>query len=173
MFLWICIVVGVIFLDQLTKWLAVIFLEGGPSVPVISWFIQFSYVENTGAAWGMFGEPGQRWIFLTLSSIAIVAILLYVFIAKPKSVLLRTALAFIVGGGIGNMIDRVLLGYVVDFLDFTFMDFPVFNVADSFVCIGAAMMMLYIILDTIKDYKNGKQKADIAEGDRNDGGDEA
>jgi len=173
MFLWICIAVGVILLDQLTKWLAIVFLENGPSVPVISWFIQFSYVENTGAAWGMFGEPGQRWIFLTLSSIAIVAILLYVFIMKPKSLLLRISLAFIVGGGIGNMIDRVLLGYVVDFLEFTFIEFPVFNVADSFVCIGAAMMVLYIVLDTIKEYKNGKQKADIAEGDRNGGGDEA
>ncbi len=173
MFIWICVTVGVIFLDQLTKWLAVIFLQGNPPVPFIDWFIRFTYVENTGAAWGMFGAPDQRWIFMTLSAVAIVAVSLYVFIMKPKNLLLLLSLAFIVGGGIGNMIDRVLLGYVVDFLDFTFMRFPVFNVADSFVCIGAAMLILYIVIDTVKEYKNGKQKVDIADGDRSDRGDQA
>ena len=173
MFVWICVAVGVIFLDQLTKWLAVIFLQGNPPVPFIDWFIRFTYVENTGAAWGMFGAPDQRWIFMTLSTVSIVAVVLYMFIMKPKNPLLRISLAFIVGGGIGNMIDRVLLGYVVDFLDFTFMDFPVFNVADSFVCIGAAMLILYIVIDTVKEYKNGKQKADTSDGDRQGGGDEA
>ena len=110
---------------------------------------------------------------MTLSTVAIIAIRLYVFIMKPKSLLLRTSLGFIVGGGIGNMIDRVLLGFVVDFLEFTFIDFPVFNVADSFVCIGAAMLILYLVIDTVKEYKNGKHKADIADGDSNGGGDEA
>ena len=173
MFLFVCIAVGVIFLDQLTKWLTVIFLDPKMPTTVIDWFIRFRYVENTGAAWGMFGEPGQRWIFMTLSTVAIIAILLYVFIMKPKTLLLRTSLGFIVGGGIGNMIDRVLLGFVVDFLEFTFIDFPVFNVADSFVCIGAAMLILYFVIDVIKDYKNGKQKADTAVGDGGRGGDEA
>ena len=74
--------------------------------------------------------------------------------------------------GIGNMIDRVLLGYVVDFLEFTFIDFPVFNVADSFVCIGAALMILYLLIDTVKEYRNGrKQKTDTADVKRD--GDEA
>lgn len=172
MFLFVCIAVGVIFLDQLTKWLTVIFLDPKMPTTVIDWFIRFRYVENTGAAWGMFGEPGQRWIFMTLSTVAIIAILLYVFIMKPKSLLLRTSLGFIVGGGIGNMIDRVLLGFVVDFLEFTFIDFPVFNVADSFVCIGAALMILYLVIDTVKEYKNGrKQKTDTADVKRD--GDEA
>ena len=160
MFLWICIVVGVVFLDQLTKWLTVIFLDVYETAPFISWFMDFHHIRNTGAAWGMFGEPDQRWIFMTLSSVAIIAILLFVFIAKPKSLLLRTALAFIVGGGIGNMIDRIFLEYVVDFLRFTFIKFPVFNVADSFVCVGAAMMVLYILIDTVKEYKNEKRKTD-------------
>ena len=173
MFAFICVAVFAIFLDQVTKWLAVIFLEGNPPVPVIEWFIRFSYVENTGAAWGMFGKPDQRWIFMTLSSVAIVAILLYVFIAKPKDPLLKYSLALIAAGGIGNMIDRVLLGYVVDFLEFTFIDFPVFNVADSFVCIGAAMLILYLIIDTVKEYKNGKHKADTSGSNGDGGGDEA
>ncbi len=159
MFVFLCIATAVVFLDQVTKWLAVVFLEGGPSVPFISWLLRFSYVENTGAAWGMFGEPDQRWIFMTLSSVAIAAVVLYMFIGKPKSRWLTVALSFVVGGGIGNMIDRVLYGYVVDFLEFTFMKFPVFNVADSFVCVGAAMLLIYILIDTVKEYKNGK--ADI------------
>ncbi len=164
--------IGVIFLDQVSKWLAVVFLEGSAPVPVIDWFIRFRYTRNTGAAWGMFGEENERWIFMTLSVIAIVAVLLYMFIAKPKSPLLCTALAFVCGGGIGNMIDRVAYGYVVDFLEFTFMDFPIFNVADSFVCIGAAMLMLYLVLDTVKEYKNGK-KTDAAKSNGDRGGDEA
>ena len=159
MFVFICAVVLAVFLDQITKWLAVIFLAGNPPVPVIEWFIRFSYVENTGAAWGMFGAPDQRWIFMTLSSVAIIAILLYVFIAKPKNPLLKYSLALIVAGGIGNMIDRIMLGYVVDFLEFTFIDFPVFNVADSCVCIGAGMMVLYCILSMRDEAKKQKESA--------------
>ncbi|MBE6599593.1 MAG: signal peptidase II [Ruminococcaceae bacterium] len=163
MFVFLCITVGVVFLDQMTKWLAVAFVEGGPSVPFIPWLLRFTYVENTGAAWGMFGKPDQRWIFMTLSTLAIAAVFLYMFIGKPKSRFLTVALAFVVGGGIGNMIDRVLYGYVVDFLDLTFMDFPVFNVADSFVCVGAGMLILYLILDTIKECKDGKKNSDTSD----------
>ena len=173
MFIWICTVIAAVFLDQITKWLAVIFLEGNPSVPFIDWLLRFSYVEYTGAAWGMFGAPDQRWIFMTLSTVAIVAVLLYMFIMKPKNRLLKYSLALIVAGGIGNMIDRVMLGYVVDFLEFTFIEFPVFNVADSFVCVGAAMMILYLIIDTVKEYKNGKQDTDASAGDGENGGDKA
>ena len=71
------------------------------------------------------------------------------------------------------MIDRIFLGYVVDFLEFTFIDFPVFNIADSFVCVGAAMLILYFVIDVIKDCKNGKQKADTAAGNGGRGRDEA
>lgn len=171
MFVWICIVLGAVYLDQITKWLAVIFLQGHPPVPVIDWFIRFTYLENRGAAWGMLSD--HRWVFMVLSSVAIIGVTLYVFIMKPKDPLLRVSLAFVTAGGIGNMIDRIFLGYVVDFLEFTFIDFPVFNVADSFVCIGAAMLILYFVIDVIKDYKNGKQKADTAVGDGGRGGDEA
>ena len=171
MFVWICIVLGAVYLDQITKWLAVIFLQGHPPVPVIDWFIRFTYLENRGAAWGMLSD--HRWVFMVLSSVAIIGVTLYVFIMKPKDPLLRVSLAFVTAGGIGNMIDRIFLGYVVDFLEFTFIDFPVFNVADSFVCIGAAMLILYFVIDVINYYKNVKQKADTAVGDGGRGGDEA
>lgn len=176
-FIWLCIIAVAVFADQLTKWLAVIFLKGGEAVGVIPWLIEFSYTENRGAAWGMFSD--QRWIFMVVSTIAIVGILVFLFLKRPTDKLLVSALLLIVSGGIGNMIDRVLLGYVVDFLNFTFIDFPVFNVADSFVCIGAGLMMLYLIISTVKEYKNEKESksnqtasANADSGDRGDGGNE-
>ena len=69
-----------------------------------------------------------------------------------------SSLALIIAGGIGNMIDRVVLGAVIDFITFDFMEFPIFNGADSFVCVGAGMLMLYMILETVKEYKNEKDK---------------
>lgn len=174
-FVWLCIISLLVFVDQLSKWLAVIFLQGSEAVSVIPWFIQFDFLEggNTGAAWGMFGEPGQRWIFITISTVAILAIFAYLIIVRPKQKLLVSALLLILAGGIGNMIDRLALGYVVDFLEFTFMKFPTFNVADSFVCIGAAVLILYLIISTVKEYKNEKQsKSDELSNNRSDGGNE-
>ena len=156
MFIWICIMVGAIFVDQITKWLAVIFLQGNGVIgwTGVDWFIRFRYVENRGAAWGMFSD--QRWVFMIFSTVAIVAVLAFMFIKKPKNKLLCAALSLIVAGGIGNMIDRIFVGYVVDFLEFSFMDFPVFNGADCFVCIGAAMLILYLTMDTVREMKADK-----------------
>jgi signal peptidase II len=100
---------------------------------------------------------------MTFSTIAIVAVLVFMFVKKPKSPLLNASLSLIVAGVIGNMIDRVFVGYVVDFLDFTFMDFPVFNGADCFVCIGAGMLILYLVLDTVREMRADKLKKAEAE----------
>ena len=83
---------------------------------------------------------------MVVSAVSIVALSVYLIRKKPKSRLLCLSLAFVIGGGIGNMIDRVALGYVVDMIDFRLIHFAVFNVADSFVCVGAGMLMLYLIL---------------------------
>lgn len=160
MWLWILIIIASIWLDQLTKWLAVTFLQGNPSVPIIPDVLQLTYLENRGAAFGMLQD--QRWVFLVISTVGITAVLLYLFIKRPTSKLLCTAIALIVGGGIGNMIDRVLLGYVVDFIDFCLINFAIFNVADSFVCVGAGMLALWVILDTVKEEK--RKKAAEAQG---------
>ena len=119
---------------------------------------RFSYVENRGAAFGMLDE--HRWVFMIISTVAIVALLVYLLKFAPKNNFLMIGLSLVIGGGIGNMIDRVAYGYVVDFLDFC--AFPnlwmwVFNVADACVCVGAGMVMLYFIIDIVKDAK--KQKA--------------
>ena len=150
MLIWFFVIVGAVILDQLSKWLVVTYLpaEGAQIIPGV---LRFTYVENRGAAFGMLAD--QRWVFIIISTVAIAAITFYMFKYKPEGWLVRCSLAFIIGGGIGNMIDRVLLSYVVDFIDFC--AFPevwkwVFNIADSFVCVGAGMLILYLILDTIR-----------------------
>ena len=154
MFLWIAIMILAVFLDQITKYLTILFLKPIDTLPIIKNVIHLTYVENTGAAFGMM--KNQRWLFMIVSTVAIIALLLYLFKKKTQPKLENLAIAFIVGGGIGNMIDRVFLGYVVDMIDFRLINFAVFNVADSFVCVGAGLLMLYIILSGVKEYKEEK-----------------
>lgn len=150
MLIWFFVIVGAIFLDQLSKWLVVTYLPDG-GFELIPGVLRFTYVENRGAAFGMLAD--HRWVFIIVSTLALAAIAFYMFKFKPEGALVRCSLAFIIGGGIGNMIDRMLLSYVIDFIDFC--AFPqvwkwVFNIADSFVCVGAGMLILYLIMDTIK-----------------------
>ncbi|MBQ7392695.1 MAG: signal peptidase II, partial [Clostridia bacterium] len=108
----IAIIAGVIGLDQLTKWLAVVYLQGEASFPLWRDVLHFTYVENTGMAFGMMKD--HRWVFMVFSTIAIVALSVYLFRFRPEGRWMQISMAMIIGGGIGNMIDRILLGYVVD-----------------------------------------------------------
>ncbi len=155
MILLIAIILGSIFLDQLTKWLAVVYLQGGPSVPIWKEVLHLTFVKNEGAAFGMLSD--HRWVFMIFSTVAIIGLTIYLFRFSPKNPWLRIPLAMIIGGGIGNMIDRVLLGYVIDFIDFTLINFAVFNVADSFVTVGAFVLMGYLIRDMILEFKREKE----------------
>ena len=157
MIIWIAIIAGAVALDQVTKLLVINFLDKNEPFIVINGIFRFSYVENRGAAFGSFSD--NRWVFMIISTVTILALLIYMWKFRPDSRLACTALSFIIGGGIGNMIDRIYLGYVVDFIDFY--AFPnlwkwVFNVADSFVCIGAAMMILWCIISMVEDAKKVK-----------------
>ena len=114
--LYISIILAGIVLDQLTKILASTYLMAVDTVPLINGVLHLTYVENTGAAFGMLDD--QRWIFLVLSTIAIIGIVGFLFWKKPQNKLLLASLTLIVSGGIGNMIDRIALGYVIDFIDF-------------------------------------------------------
>ena len=144
--------------------MTIFYLKPVGSVPIIEDALHLTYAENTGAAFSMFDEPDERWIFMSISTVAIVALLVYFFVRKPTDKWECLSLAFIIGGGIGNMIDRFLLGYVVDMIDFCLIDFAVFNVADSFVCIGAGLLMLTLIRGVIREAREEKQKA-LAGGD--------
>jgi len=140
--------------DQLTKYLAVANLSGQPSYPFIKDVLHFTYVENRGAAFGMLAD--HRWVFMVISVVAILAVVVWLIKDKTSGPWFRSAAGLIVGGGIGNMIDRVLLGYVVDFIDVVCIDFYVFNVADSCVCVGCAMFLLGVLVSEIKEAKAKK-----------------
>ena len=144
-------------LDQITKFLAVKFLKPIFSTPFIEGFISFTYHENTGAAFGSFKD--NRWVFMTVSTVAIIAMTVFLYMRKCPNMLYSTAVALIVSGGIGNMIDRIFLGYVVDFIEPTFINFAIFNVADCFVTVGAFGLIVLLIIDILKDAKR-KKKAD-------------
>lgn len=150
-FLMIGIILGGIALDQLTKFLAVRYLMPVDTVPLWENVLHLTYVENTGAAFGMMKDA--RWVFLILSSVAIVGLALYLFFGYARTTLATVAFSMIVSGGIGNMIDRIALGYVIDFIDFRLIHFAVFNGADSFVCVGAGLLVLSLILDILHEKK--------------------
>ncbi len=152
------VILGGIGLDQLSKLLAVKFLQPVSTVPIWSGVLHLTYVENKGAAFGMLAD--HRWVFMTVSTVAIIGIALYLYSGANTGKLFTSALMLIVSGGIGNMIDRVVLGYVVDFIDFTLIDFAVFNIADSFVCIGAGMLILSLVLDIVRESKLAKANKD-------------
>ncbi len=147
--LYSAIIAAGIILDQLTKLLAVKYLEPIATFPIIKKVIHLTYVENRGAAFGMLSN--HRWIFIVISSITIVAFLLYLYLGHAENKLYAISISMITAGGIGNMIDRIALGYVVDFIDFRLINFAVFNGADSFVCIGAGLLILALILELKKE----------------------
>lgn len=174
MFIWIAVILVTIFLDQLTKYLTVLYLKPLNTFPIIEDVLHLTYAENTGAAFSMFDEPDERWIFMSISTVALVVLLAYLFLPRPRRLLEDPtwsflqkpqgkleclALSMIVGGGIGNMIDRFALGYVVDMIDFRLIDFAVFNVADSFVCVGAGLLVLAMVLSIIREAKEEKRLA--------------
>lgn len=150
------ILVATVAADAVSKVLAAAYLADGV-VTVIPGVLEFTYVENRGAAFGMLAE--HRWVFLAASSVAIVAILGYLLVKRPQSRLIRVSLALIAGGGVGNMIDRVARGYVTDFINATFVDFYVFNIADSCVCVGCGLLIIWMIADSVREYRENKTAA--------------
>jgi signal peptidase II len=132
------IVAVVIIFDQLSKHLIASLMEIGQSIPVINGFFYLTYVRNPGAAFGMF--PYQTALFIGIT-IAVAALILYYYRVLSKDhKWLRLGLALQLGGALGNLIDRVRAGYVIDFLDFTVFP-PVFNLADSAIVIGIAIFL--------------------------------
>ena len=153
MLLFFLVTAGVILLDQLTKILALQYLAPAGSYPLWENVLHLTYVENTGAAFGM--RQDRRWVFLVISTVALSGMIVYMFLNKTKHPLETTAVAFIVGGGIGNMIDRLARGFVVDFVDVKCIPYwkYIFNVADIFVCVGCGLFILYILLFEAKVQK--------------------
>ena len=157
MLLFFLLMAGVILADQLTKILALQYLAPVGSYPLWENVLHLTYVENTGAAFGMLKD--HRWVFLVISTVALGGMIVYMFLNKSRHPLETVAVAFIVGGGIGNMIDRIARGFVVDFVDVKCIPFwkYIFNVADIFVCVGCGLFILYVLL-----YETRVKKAEDA-----------
>ena len=160
---------GIVAADQITKFMTVANIALYQDVEFIPGILGFTYVQNTGAAFSSF--EGQQWLFalsfMIFSLVARMMIFFLLFTAgivyewKKKSMGFSRfeywCIAAVYGGGLGNMIDRIRLGYVVDMLETKFMNFPVFNVADCFITCGCILMMVSLIFFNKEFWKDGKK----------------
>ena len=143
----ILIIISVVF-DQITKFWAEDDLKNGDSIKIIGNFLRFTYAENKGAAFSIL--QNQRTFFLIITVVMLIFLGYIYFKTKNITNLSKLSIAMITGGAIGNFIDRFRLGYVIDFIDVRFGDFynfPVFNIADSFVVCGTILMIILILLN--------------------------
>ena len=149
-------VAGIVALDQWTKMLTVAQIQLHEKVPVLDGLFHFTYVQNDGASFSTF--RGQQWLFALIFVIFTAAL---VWELLKKSLGLKKfeywCVAVIWAGGLGNMIDRVRLGYVVDMIEVEFMSFPVFNVADCFITCGCVLLIAHLVLFNKDFWKDGKK----------------
>ena len=112
------------------------------SIVVVSDFFNITYVRNTGAAWSLFA--GRTWLLIIVSLLIISFIIFYIYKNKPKNKFEMVGYSLVLGGAIGNFIDRIVYGYVIDFLDFNIFgyDYPIFNIADTFIVIGVIILCI-------------------------------
>lgn len=142
--------------DQLFKYLVIEYLKPIEYFTVIDGVLRFRYVENTGAVFGSFASYTA---FLTVFSVVLlIATIFFLITNKNKSKFVNICLFLMISGGIGNIIDRVRLKYVVDFIEPLFIDFAVFNFADCLITVGAFALIIYLLVDVIKDFKKGTDK---------------
>lgn len=152
--------------DRLSKYIVSHTFVLNESKEFINGFMDFVYINNPGAAWGMLS--GKTW-FLVLLSVVLLIFGIIVFVKyRNASQLFLWAFTFVVSGGLGNLFDRIFRkGLVIDFLHFEFWpSFPVFNLADCAICLGAGLLILYFVLDIIKE---SKEKSKTKEIDNNNG----
>lgn len=151
---------AILVLDQWTKWLVEVHLPHSASHPVLPGFVNLTHVKNTGVAFGLFashGADGGAWLLVVMGVVALAAVVLYFRLAPARNRLLLYSLALIVGGAVGNLIDRLASGAVTDFLDVYVGTYhwPAFNVADSAITVGIGLM----ILDSFRSHRKGEAAA--------------
>ena len=155
-------------LDQLFKFLAIEYLKPIEYIDVINKVLRFRYVENTGAVFGSFAT---HTVLLTIFSVVLLAFTIYFLVTnKSKSRLVNFCLLLMISGGVGNIIDRIRLQYVVDYIEPTFVNFAVFNFADCLITVGAFILIIYLVVDLIKDIRNEKNPVnDACDAEENEG----
>lgn len=156
MLCYLLFIAAVVAADQLSKYLVVAYIPLGGQVPFLPGLLQLTYVQNTGAAFSSF--EGQQWLF-ALMFLIFTFLVLWEYRKKAMgfTTLERWCIAAVYAGGLGNMIDRVRLGYVVDMIETTFISFPVFNVADCFITCGCVLLLLHIWLFHKDFWKDDKK----------------
>lgn len=145
----------VVAIDQVTKFLIVSNLDSQSCIAVLGGLFNIRFVENSGAAWSIL--EGETWLLVAVS-LVIMAVCIFMLVKKTYgSKLMFWAVSLVLAGGVGNLIDRIFrAGKVVDFIEFGFIDFPVFNVADIAVCTGAGLIVVLFIIEAVSDYKKAK-----------------
>ncbi len=148
----------IVVIDQLLKLLVVNTIKTGGSVEILGGLVNFQYVENRGMAFGMLKDC--RWVFIIFTIIVVVGVIIYMIKTKPQSKFLLTSLALILGGGVGNLIDRIFLGYVVDYIQLSFFS-PVCNFADYCITIGTVLLIIYILFFSPINEKDNNKKIKV------------
>lgn len=157
-FVAVVVIAVLVALDQGIKYLAVVHLKSIGSFPLLDGILQLSYVENTGAAFGSFSQ--YTTLLSVFTGIVLLCGFVYLLLGKCKPVFVYISAILILAGGAGNLIDRVFRGFVVDYIEPLFIDFAVFNFADMLVCVGAAILIIYLLYDMFRDAKKTKQTAE-------------
>lgn len=153
-FLYLAIAALVVVVDQVIKYFVLLYLEPVGRVTAIPHLLDLVYVENTGVAFGMFSN--MRWLFVVITTLVIVVFIILLFKSGKDSRLFSISAALIVGGGVGNLIDRVLRGFVVDYLQLSFFS-PVCNFADYCITIGTVLLIIYLLFFSNFSDDNEKQ----------------
>jgi signal peptidase II len=141
--------ITVVVLDQLAKGVVRRGLPLGETAPLLDGLLRLTHVANEGAAFGLM--PGGRYLFIASTGLVLLAVGLFWYRYHPRSWWLSIAIGLVAGGALGNLIDRVLVGRVTDFLEFAFMDFPVFNVADTAIVTGVAIISVWLLFGAEDD----------------------
>lgn len=144
------IAAGIVLLDQLTKYWAIVRLRDQSELVVIPGFLRFFYTENRGAAFSLFAGHAAAQTFLTIASIVGMVFFLVLLFRNQPSKAWTASLILLLAGTVGNLIDRIRLGYVVDFIAVNFgsYHFPIFNIADSAIVIGVIIMLIDLIFES-------------------------
>lgn len=156
--LYIAAILVMIVVDQVVKHWAFIVLQPQHTIPLIENVFHLTYIENRGAAFSMFAKFDSRWIFVALAAVITLAICYALSKKLMQTALGSWSLVLIAAGAVGNAVDRVARGFVVDMFDFRLIHFPVFNVADIFICVGGVLFVIYFMFQH-KDKPNDKNEA--------------
>ena len=149
------IAVVLIAIDQIVKnWAEEVLTKG--EIAVIEDVLYFKYAENTGVAFSMFSD--NRWMLIGVTSVMLIVVLAFFLSGKVTDKLEQFSLALILAGGVGNLIDRISLGYVIDFIDVRIINFAIFNIADICICVGAFLLCVAVYISDKKEAAEKKAK---------------